>query len=385
MGKTYSNVKKMTIRNLVKMNPKIGTDESFERPYGCWDNKQASAYIAAVFKGQNGGSNIVVTDNVASQHYSMREGDAISAAYFSSRTARGEDYTSIDGKHRRGAISDFVNNVIPFTGIARDVNGNTIHFKEVFFHKMDEPYRQEFLDCEVAIEEFTTLRHEMPELFIGINNGVSLSDQQKRNAIQTPIALWARKMSQHYENLWVSMFSPKAIAQMKDCELVSKIYEHLANPDADLAAKKTLDSLYVAGKGDSKFGTSYSTAARDMARNVIDSLNTISRSRDNDKIIGSEHIPLVLALVAVEISNKTIANPNAFVEGVIKTDLDLSKNSRRQFADDEDAAVLNGDDPPQPRDYYYEWARTNWSKSRHRRQDLLWQEIKKDPSRYGLV
>lgn len=384
MAKTTSRIAKYTVRKLVKMNPKIGTDDSFERPSGCWDNKQASKYIAAVFKGQNGGSNIVVTNNVASEGHSVDVGCPESEAYFKARRSKGESYTSIDGKHRRGAICDFVGKKIPFTGVGYDVDGNTFFFNQTFFHKMPESYQQEFLDCEIAVEEFTTLRHEMPELFIGINDGVPLSDQQKRNAIQTPIAKWARDMSKHYEKLFSSMFSDKAIAQMKDCELVSKIYAHIADNSSDVGSEG-LDSLYMLGQGESDIATSYDTVVRDATVEVANNLNSIRHVTPSKKIAAKTHIPLILALVECQSSNLQIKDVVKFHERVLELDENAQADSRAQQVRDEEAAKKNNVAPPPVGNYYHEWCRTNWGSNRAKRQSRLGMEIKNNPAYYGLV
>lgn len=384
MGKTKSRIEKITVRELVKMNPKIGTDDSFERPSGCWNNKQASKFIAAVFKGQNGGSNIVVTDNVASENHSIDEGNAQSEAYFKARRGKGERYTSIDGKHRRAAVCDFVDKKSPFTGVGYDEDGNTFSFIEVFFHKMPESYQREFLNSKIAIEEFTTLREEMPELFIGINDGVALSDQQKRNAIQTAIAKWTRDMSKHYETLWKSMFSDKAISQMKDCELVSKIYAHIADNSSEVKSD-ALDTLYMRGQGETSFPAFYDIAVRDATIAVLNNLNSIRQVIPDKKIVGKAHLPLILALVVCQKNNLQIKDVSKFYNRILELDESAQADSRAQQVRNEEAAKKNGVAPPPANNYYHDWCRTNWGTNRAKRQNVLSKEIKSNPAYYGLV
>jgi len=337
-----------------------------------------------VFKGQNGGSNIVVTNNTTSEGHSVDAGCLESEAYFKARRSRGESYTSIDGKHRRDAVCRFVNKETPFTGVGYDVEGNTFFFNQTFFHKMPESYQQEFLDCEIAVEEFTTLRHEMPELFIGINDGVPLSDQQKRNAIQTPIAKWARDMSRHYEKLFSSMFSDKAISQMKDCELVSKIYNHITDNSSDVN-QEGLDSLYMRGQGESDFTVSYDTVVRDATVEVANNLNSIRHVTPSKKIASKTHIPLILALVECQNNNLQIKDAAKFHERVLELDESTQADSRAQQVRDEEEAKKNNVAPPARVNYYHDWCRTNWGPNRAQRQSRLGLEIKNNPAYYGLV
>lgn len=362
----------ISVRKMLALNKFIGTDESFERPLGCWTASDHNSYLESVWSRDNANP-IVVSNNNESRQFSQNIGNTSSQNYFNSQLSQNNKFTSIDGQHRRNAIKEFVSGERNFTGVAEDHEGNKQFFRSVYFKDLPEQFQDSFMESEIVWQEYTLTRAQMSVLWRRINSGASPTAQQMRNAIQTPMASWTRNMAHAYKDLWGYLYSNGS--KMKQHELVTKIYSHIDNFKNDVGKSK-LDALYMKGEGKTSFSPTYNTYVKDSTEQVIQKLSQVVTSKAEEK----EVIPLILVLCKIVEEGLQIDDPVKFRTAVVKTDGALSAASHTAYG----SAKQQGDEPKET-DYYFKQCNSNWgSPARSRRQAALWKEICADLAKHGL-
>ena len=372
------NLGEITIRQLFQEDKFIGADDAFERPHGCWTKEQHNSYIESVFSNANG-SPIMMTCNSTSRDLSQDLAETASDAYFSASLKNGIKWTSIDGKHRRKSIMDFLRGNRSFSGLAIDTDGNTTVLENCLFHKMPQKFREAFWEAKVVRQTYTVLRHEMPTLFQGVNSGSPFTAQQYRNSIQTPFAGWTREVVGAHDQFFKSLMRASARASMKPHELISKMYMHTAVSPSQKVERGELDKLYFDGECTAAFNIKYDDTARATVEEIMQILNQVSSVGDKS-IKNAEVIPLFLAIHAVLTNGMLIEDEAVFRAAVLAKDAELAKKSRaaRAKAEKHNTNV-------EPSKYYEEWVRLNWGVFRAKRQDALWAEISQNPIHFSIA
>tara|TARA_R110002020_G_scaffold456358_1_gene672760 strand:+ start:188 stop:1405 length:1218 start_codon:yes stop_codon:yes gene_type:complete len=372
------SIGEITVRQLHTDDKFVGADEAFERPHGCWTKEQHNSYIESVFSNANG-SPIMMTCNSTSRDLSQDLAETTSDAYFSARLKEGIKWTSIDGKHRRKSIMDFLKGNRTFSGLAIDTDGNTMALENCYFHKMPQKFREAFWEARIVRQTYTVLRHEMPTLFQGVNSGSPFTAQQYRNSIQTPIAAWTRGIVEAHREFFKPFMKARARAGMKPHELISKMYMHVAFSSAQKVERGELDKLYFDGECTTVFGTKYDDAARATVEEIVQVMHQISAAGDKP-IKNAEVIPLFLAYHAVYTKNMVIEDEYTFRVAVLAKDDQLAKKSRQARAKAEKRSSN-----VEPSKYYEEWARLNWGVLRAKRQAGLWAEMSQNPIQFSIA
>jgi hypothetical protein len=362
----------ISVRKMLALNKFIGTDESFERPLGCWSPSDHNSYLESVWSRDNANP-IVVSNNNESRQFSQNIGNTSSQTYFNKQLSEGNKFTSIDGQHRRNAIKEFVGGERNFTGVAEDHEGNKRFFRSVYFKDLPEQFQDSFMESEIVWQEYTLTRAQMSVLWRRINSGASPTAQQMRNAIQTPIAKWTRDTARDYKDLWGYVYGNAS--KMKQHELVTKIYSHIDNIKNDVGKSK-LDALYMEGEGKTSFSPTYNAYVKDCTEQVIQKLSQVVTSKAAEK----EVIPLILVLCKTVEEGLQIDDPAKFRKAVVATDDALSDASHAAYG----SAKQQGLEPKEL-DYYFKQCNNNWgSPARGRRQATLWKEICADLAKHGL-
>lgn len=368
----------MTVRQLNQDNAYIGADSAFERPAGCWSTKQHNSYIESVFSGANAVP-IILTCNSTSRDLSQDLADSASDAYFSAELRKGVKWTSIDGKHRRNSIVDFVSGKRSFTGVAIDTEGNAFRAENCQFHKLPKKFQESFWESTVVRQTYTVLRHEMPTLFQGVNSGAPFTPQQYRNSIQTPIAVWARGLVNSYEGLFEKFSTAADFAKMKPHETLSKMYMHLAMKENTRCSSNELDKLYFSGEGTTNLKVCYDVSAAKACEEVLQLMYQVS-SASEEKLRSKEVLPLFLVCAKIQESGMFIKSEKLLRSSITKIDDNLKDKAEEERVEDRD----NDPDSIVKNAYYDEWARLNWAQPRCLRQLSLWAEIVQDLDGCGL-
>ena len=367
----------ISVRKMLALNEFIGTDESFERPLGCWSPSDHNSYLESVWSRDNANP-IVVSNNNESRQFSQNIGNTSSQNYFNTQLSQNNKFTSIDGQHRRNAIKEFVKGDRNFTGIAEDHEGNKQFFRSVHFKDLPEQFQDSFMESEIVWQEYTLTRSQMSVLWRRINSGATPTAQQMRNAIQTPIAAWTRSMASNYKDLWSYVYTSSS--RMQAHELVTKTYTHIDNTSNGVKREK-LDALYIKGEGETSFSAAYSTYVRDATEQVVQKLKQVVTSKAKEK----EVIPLILVLCKVVEEGLQVDDPAKFRQQVVNTDESLSDASHFAYGAAKQQAAKQQSEEPKESDYYFKQCNSNWGNpSRARRQATLWAEISADLAKHGL-
>jgi len=366
----------MNVREFYRMtkDEAVYEDESFERPHGNWNSVNINGFIRSLFRG-HAATPIVMADVNACQTHCDALNDLASRHYYNMLTQQKKRFVSLDGKHRRECIRSFLNNEISYTGKVINLDGDVRGVRNKFFKDLEPSEQQHFLNSTLSVIRFESLtQSDLSSVFLSLNANSSLTNQHKRNALQTPIASWTRKMRREHRALVASLCGAKSFASMKPEEYVSKVYQHCVDIKSDVG-DGALNSLYWKGVGMS-FSEVYSGIAKQAAEDVLDvltSLASVVSLRPQKRVL------LTLACHSVIASGYFVSDEAKFCENVFKLDEQLEQDSRAQHVRD----VESNKDIVES-DYYFEQKRQNWSPRRADRQQALWDEIIKDPQSYGL-
>ncbi len=182
-----------------------------------WSAAAALAYLRSVFSGFTPNPIILAHVESCMKYCEERLGkDSDDYKYFASLHTNNVKYISVDGNNRTRAIMKFFNNLLKLKeGTSYRISGapilefsnytptNTISFKGMP-EKLKE-YVREIKVPVFLVNEAT--RQELHDMFIAVNNGVSLNPQEKRNAIVCKVADEIRALAKKYDKMLRLYFS----------------------------------------------------------------------------------------------------------------------------------------------------------------------------------
>lgn len=368
-----------TIRDIYSsIIPKITTDPSFERPYGCWVKSNQNGFIEDLFRSR-AATPITIADCRSCCDYAVDRNNDADATFFNDlATRQHKRYISLDGKHRQKCILDFKDNKISYTGIVIDDEDNERKVSNTFFKDLTLSEQNRFNNSQLCVTTFEKLaRRELSEVFLALNANESLTSQQKRNAKQTPLASTTRDWAEKHSALFETIFSARNLAAMKQHEFVSKVFVHCDDSTQDVG-DRALDAYYESGV-DCEFAEVYSTLARKTTSEILDILTSLELSPSNLSI---KKKLLCFTLVAEMVVKKQleIVDSEVFMSEVAKLDNLLEQQSRIEHVEnmEKNPDVITSN-------YYFEQQRLNWNhNTRYRRQAKIWKHISKDLSKFGL-
>lgn len=367
-----------TIRKFSEEIRTITTDNDFERPYGCWSNKQKNEFIETIYTGLPMG--IIILVNLRKcLNYSQKKGDQISVNYYQRLIAKGYEYLSLDGKHRTKAIQDFIEGKFAYTGETRDLKNVTHKVKNKFWKDLSSEQQLIFETKFINIEEIDELLHsDLSVAFRRLNNSTPISPQQRRNSFQTPFAKWTRDLASthsekgEFKKLFIDLFGNEKISLMEPEETITKMYMHAKNP-MDKISKLTMDALYEKGKG-KLFDQVYCA----KSQQVVEESLQILKDLDKDGIPKNKKILFILSSIFLAQNKLELSDNSKFIKELAKLDDDLANLSQEKRTND-----LKKNKEIIENEYYHEQARNNWSGSSERMK-TVGDHIKIDLNKFGL-
>jgi len=354
---------------------KIATDDSFERPHGCWKNSNKNGFINDLFFGI-ASTPIVVAEVTSCRDHAIDNDDNQSKVYYSNLIVDGKRYVSLDGKHRKECIVSFLNNFYAYTGWVVDTEDNQRFVRNKLFKDLDYLEQQRFLNSQLCITSYVDLsRKELAKVFLSLNSNSALTNQHKRNAEQTEMSSWTRNLTKQHRNLVITLFGEKSLPSMKGEEFISKLYLQCDDVRSDVG-DGALNRLYKKGV-DKSWLESYSGISKQA---TVDVLNTLTAINSVVSLPKNKKVCFVLATHKVATSDFFVEDEQRFVSAVSKLDDNLEDRSRKQHVEDKEK-----DPEVSVAQYYFEQMRLNWNHQyRFQRQESIWSEIIKDPNNYGL-
>ena len=221
-----------TVRNILALfnEDTVYIDKNIQRKRGNW----SLAYLRDCLRSFNLGrvsAPIVVADNNACLKWikadALRAMDAYSCEYYQARIASGYDYTILDGQHKLfDVLHGFINGDWTYSGYLTDANGvtNPEPYDNVFFKDLPQRTKDAINDATVYVAMHADLTAiELSEVFITLQQGLPLNDQQKRRPLRTKLTGWVRDLAETQENALAHILSPKAMAGSGDEEFTVKL------------------------------------------------------------------------------------------------------------------------------------------------------------------
>ena len=214
----------------------------YQRRFGRWSHPQKCSYISSIFFG-------MIVNPIVVAEISER-------ARLLDEPGKQVKFASVDGQHRSCIIAEFVNNEVGYTGPVH-YDGKTEYYTNEYFKSLPTRAQERFLSrCYVNVCALPE-NANVSKTFIKINSGVALNDQEIRNAIDTYIAGWTRRMSESFKRT-MSKVSGAKWENMDDCVLLAQlalVFSNLKQNKALDNASKSLNAFYY--KGEEKDISSY--------------------------------------------------------------------------------------------------------------------------------
>jgi hypothetical protein len=269
-----------------------------------------------------------------------------------------------------------MDNKISYSGKVVDLDGNTRTVRNKLYKDLEVGEQQSFYTSEICLTTFQTLaQKELSRVFLSLNSNSTLSNQHKRNAIQTMMSSWTREQTKNKFELMNSVFG-KTIHQMDPEEFISKLYLHCLDSSNDVG-QGALNRLYESGVG-KKWDEAYCNNARILTEEILDNLTTINKIT---KLKKGEMLLFSLVIQKIIENRNQIIDDKKFVKALLKLENILEKQSRTQEASDRE----DGKENPIT-SYYFEQVRLNWNQAyRSKRQETIWAVIKENLFDYGIA
>ena len=243
----------------------VYADPKFQRKYGAWNKTKKSKYIESVFQ------NRICTQIVlasCTDSYKLKNGLAVNI-----------DWTILDGMHRSNVIKEFVNNEFGFTGYASD-GRSVVYCENRKFSSLSDRVQKIFLRKPVEVKLISDISEDRySEIFITINDGEALNNQERLNAIDCEMSTWTRKIEDLHIEAFTRMPTRSNLHRMSAREFTSKIYintVNLNNEKTENLNNKTVSNLYRDSKEEPFILNS--EVVRYLEDNFFNSISNIARS-----------------------------------------------------------------------------------------------------------
>lgn len=217
----------------------IYADPKFQRKYGAWSSAKKSKYVESIF--QNRICTQIVLAN-CTDSYKLK-----------SRLSPNVDWTILDGMHRSNVIKEFVNDEFGFTGYATD-GRKLIYCENRKFSSLSDRVQKIFLRKTVELKLISDISEDRySEIFITINDGEALNNQEKLNAIDCEMSSWTRKIENLHLGAFQYLATRSSIHRMSAREFTSKVYINTVGLNSGTMKglnSKTICELYRKSDGE---------------------------------------------------------------------------------------------------------------------------------------
>jgi len=250
---------------------KTGLDNSFNRN-GCWDKAQESRYMTSLVTGQAPSKIIVANIEECLEQTIPDSWDYI---YFSRWLNAGFDKIAVDGNNRTTTIDKYLAGEVAILHGEYHIAGASFVIKSHNdnFKTHPKPLKDHIRDnVTVAVCEYVVAkRKDLSELFININDGIKLSDQELRNAILVPFADEIRKLSFEYGPKLKCIFRRQNVRLKIDEQLVLLSVYNKYGAGTDIS-KRAKNSAYTDNSA-----VWYNFSVEGGKKNIEDTLDLIAK------------------------------------------------------------------------------------------------------------
>ena len=178
-----------------------------------WDDFKKRCYITSLITGMAPSKIVVANIDACIKNLNPADDEyKDDLKYFESWKALGFKAISIDGNNRTITIDEYLNNKVTIkhgTYVLRNGKIATIDETNDTFGKHPQTLIDHIeANVVVSVEQYENCtRDDLTLLFLNINDGLTLNQQEKRNAILVPFSKWVRETTKlHYSDMLVKVF-----------------------------------------------------------------------------------------------------------------------------------------------------------------------------------
>ena len=210
----FNNMEMLRLRETTALDLAFQSEER-------WDDLKKTNFITSLLTGM--APSKIVNANIDACIENLNPDDedyAEDYEYFKSWKAKAKQAISIDGNNRTITIDEYLNNKVAIkhgTYILRSGKIATIDETNDTFGKHPKQLTDHIeANVVISVEQYENCtRDDLTLLFLNINDGITLNQQEKRNAILVPFSKWVRETTKlHYDDMLLKVFpSDKAKAR----------------------------------------------------------------------------------------------------------------------------------------------------------------------------
>jgi hypothetical protein len=339
-------------------------------------------------------SKIVIVDVRRSLQRAIATGVEESVEYFESVLANGFEYISIDGQNRTKFIESFFNNEVPISGTFTDADGKKVEVTNKFFkdfpQRLQDGLKMSEVDISLLVVES---RHKLSGLFERANSGVALNNQEKRNAMPTPISQLVRETSKALGSALKKVVRDADVSRMLDDEHTAHMIMALLGDHYGLSDRE-VDDFYREGLtffSLDDVGFPYSKGELQRVEKVLSNWkNTILQQT---LYTGKKKVPKYLSWAVLYACTWAYDNGYMITDreeffGLVKAiDDKLTVDSENDYSAARSQALRSGKDPKMvsKSGYYFNWSGLpHQTPARNRRIAELCNEFAKNTTKMSL-
>lgn len=304
-------------QSLLVFTNEVALDESFNRQ-GCWTDPFTEVYLKDLIVGF-APSPIIVADLKKCAELCL-EGSK-EYEYFQKWIDKGYLWLAIDGNNRTVSIRKYLNNEIGIEQGEITIDGQAIEItKSNNSLKTHPAILKEYIDNHVMVvicEYTVSSRQAVSDLFLCVNGGIALREQEKRNAILCGMADEIRAMVAKYKDSLTTGKIYKNNIRYKLDELLAKLAVIYAyRPESGVSQ----NDLWDAYRDESTTYKAFIQKGKYNGRKLIDNACRLIKKYEDGCINPSSFINLFMALYAVEDNSREIKNEEEFYKWFKETE-----------------------------------------------------------------
>ena len=269
MAITYKEMKFSDVLNKYNKNT-VYHDKIIQRKLGCWSDADKNDCLESYFR--NLVSHPIVFADAAECLEWIQSNDKLnedSKQYYRDRLGTGHRFVSLDGAHKLfDVIHGYVNGDYSYTGfipcssVKPGETPKSQRFVNTFYKDLPLEYQMSFMNATTMTAVYEDLTaQDLSVVFIKLQKGVPLNDQQVRRANRTKLTEWIMDLAENNSALWDRILKgergPQSLAGSGDEEFIAKMLLATVRTWSDTLAKKSnktfnlrkidLDQIYEAG------------------------------------------------------------------------------------------------------------------------------------------
>ena len=212
-----------------------------------WKKDNKSSYITSLILGM-APSKFILASTSACKVTSKGIKDQ---KYYEEWSKKSIDFLNIDSNNRVTTLKEFKNNEFGIEPGMYEINGQVVEIIEGendTFDTLPGVIKSTFLNALITVEIITAAtREQLSNLFIRMNDGISLNGPEKRNAVICKFADEIRSLATEYEALLKVYFTPADINRRKVDDFIAGLALVYFHGVGYTISDKTLWSAYAAG------------------------------------------------------------------------------------------------------------------------------------------